>query len=130
MDPPPNYLIGRLEKQLADLRVELANLKATRDGLLKALGECHQVLGLASSDIYQTARVNQANLTGVDLPNLYDRPCKSRIGTFFVSQRGVDESLQLVNQIRCVLAQQDDILGIKALNHEGHEGHEEKEKKP
>ena len=30
MDPPPNYLIGRLEKQLADLRVELANLKATR----------------------------------------------------------------------------------------------------
>ena len=55
------------------------------------------------ADISQTARVNQANIDGVELNSPDDAPCLSLIGTHFVHQVGGDQSLRVIKRIECHL---------------------------
>lgn len=78
------------------LRRQLARLQAIVDKAGDLLMTC-------SSDIFQTARVNQANINGMDLTFPDDKPCLLRIGKHFVHQAGVDASLRLREGVRELL---------------------------
>lgn len=68
--------------------------------LIALLSECR-------SDIFQTARTNQTNLTGLDIITPEDPPIPARIDKCKVNQRGIDESLELVKRIEKTLREVD-----------------------
>jgi hypothetical protein len=78
-----------------DVDALLAEVRALREEYEKA----RKLLCECASDIYQTARVNQGNINGVDPIFANDKPCVEWIGHHFVHQYGVDVSLLLVNKI-------------------------------
>lgn len=75
------------------------------------VGELEATLALARSDIWQTARVNQGNLNGMDPAFPDDAPCKGRIGNHFVHQIGVDQSLRIVSKIDVLLFKENEMNG-------------------
>lgn len=72
--------------------------------LQRHLDELVEVLRAARSDIFQTARSNQCNLTGQDIVFPDDAAIPELIGKNTVHQAGVDESLRLEKRIRETLA--------------------------
>ncbi len=89
--------IQRQNKMLVEKDARIAELEAV-------VRRLHRALSAARSDIFQTARSNQCNLTGKDIISPDDRPIPERIGHTAVHQRGIDESLALVDQIDATLA--------------------------
>ena len=80
--------------------------------LLRQLAEAHAIVKQSKvllrkcwSDIFQTARVNQGNLNGVELLEPNDNACEEWIGKHFVNQGGVDASLRLREEISDFLAE-------------------------
>lgn len=71
-------------------------LERQRDELLDLLSD-------AWRDIFQTARANQTNLTGVDIITPEDEPIPELIGKHHVHQAGIDESLRLVERIKSAI---------------------------
>jgi hypothetical protein len=76
---------------------ECKALRARVEELEGALRECY-------TDIFQTARANQSNLTGVDLAMPDDPPCLEAIGKRYVHQQGINESLRLLERVAAALA--------------------------
>ena len=64
--------------------------------------ELEKILRNVQDDMWDTAIVNQMNLTGTK-PNCTDNPRVFAIGSTKVHQRGIDESVRLVYKIREVL---------------------------
>jgi hypothetical protein len=81
-----------------------------RERLRKALCSASRMISCLQVDIWQTARVNQGNLNGVDpnFPN--DKPCQEWIGKHHVHQQGVDESLRLAELAKTELVAIDAAL--------------------
>ena len=111
-------------KQLTDLVAagkctdserKLVNAIAQMDEMLTAAEQKHaalvELLRRARSDIFQTARSNQCNLTGKDISFLHDAAQPERIGKTPVHQSDITESLSLVKEIDAALAQQDQPAG-------------------
>ncbi|MFI4861812.1 MAG: hypothetical protein ACIAXF_14160 [Phycisphaerales bacterium JB063] len=76
----------------ACLRERIAELEAVVEKLARTLSA-------ARSDIVQTVRSNQCNLTGEDIITPEDRALPERIGRTAIHQRGIDESLAIVKRI-------------------------------
>ena len=83
---------------------KIERLQRERDDLRILIGVAIRLLSDARRDIYQTARVNQGNIDGVDPTFPNDPPCVEIIGRHFVHQRGVDESMRLIQRIKDFLA--------------------------
>lgn len=80
----------------SELEKERDEYKRQRDELLDLLSD-------AWRDIFQTARANQTNLTGVDIITPEDEPIPELIGKRHVHQAGIDESLRLVERIKSAI---------------------------
>ena len=97
--------VARLTSRgIENMHHTIATLTAERDAL-------RELIRRARSDIFQTARSNQCNLTGKDISFLHDAAQPERIGKTPVHQSGITESLSLVKEIDAALAQlkeQDD----------------------
>lgn len=74
--------------------------------VVKAVGRMRELLWRCRNDIFQTARSNHCNLTGIDLNSPEDGPVTERIGNCHVHQSGINESLALVRDIETALANQ------------------------
>ena len=96
--------IAKIEEAKGDSVLSLVSLAQRAETLTRRVEYLEGLLRLCRSDIFQTARVNQANLTGVDLLMPDDLPCIERIGKHHVHQQGVNESLKLVDKIAAALA--------------------------
>jgi hypothetical protein len=58
------------------------------------------LLSKAKGDMYQTARTNQCNLTGIDLTFPEDGVSEMSIGKRKVNQHGIDETLNIIEDIQ------------------------------
>lgn len=83
---------------MPDVTISEERLRELEDALCKAEDQ----LFAAASDIWQTARANQRNLTGADPLFPSDDPCPSSIGSTVVHQIGINESLRVAANCRSV----------------------------
>ena len=95
-----NETAGDCKQRLtAELAIARAEIERLREALLLA----NATLIAAASDIYQTARTNQGNIDGRDPTFPDDEPILSLIGTHFVHQDGVNESMRVWHSIKNAL---------------------------
>ena len=91
---------------------ELAELEALRH----SLNACVEALDAAASDIGQTARANQVNLTGTD-PALPGDHFPTSVGRTPIHQRGIDESLSVRQGcIKAAIEARDTLRKIEGRN--------------
>jgi hypothetical protein len=86
------------------LRHVLADYTLGQQRQAARVKELEGMLVRARSDIYQTARVNQAAINGKDLEFPNDPPCELWIGKHKVHQVGIDDSISLIKDIDAVLS--------------------------
>ena len=97
----PGRIIAKLTGRKKNDKEANARLIAAAPELLEALERTRVELEHAASDILQTARANQLNLTGTD-PVFPGDHFESSKGQTLVHQKGIDDSLKI--RKRCLEA--------------------------
>jgi hypothetical protein len=88
---------GQIDLDAADT---IATLTRERDEARAACAAMQELLRECWHDMFSTARVNQGSINGIELNTPDDPPCQAWIGKQRMTQRGVDETLALIERVQ------------------------------